>query len=132
MEVSSPKTERKLRAWCSFPSVFGVDTSINPKNITMIPEIIIPWWSSRLKWRLVHLPCNGCSAWFYDIPAWCGIHLSIGWLVPLAAEHHIQKYFSYIWLDGLLLAMGRRNPREDPGVKSRIRPPYPQRVVKGD
>ena len=32
MEVSSTKTEGKFRAWCSFPSVFGVDTSINPKK----------------------------------------------------------------------------------------------------
>ena len=36
------KTEGKLHhapsAWCiSFPSVFGVDTCINPKNITTIP-----------------------------------------------------------------------------------------------
>ena len=42
MELSTPKTEGKLhhalRAWCiSFPSVFGVDTSISPKNITTIP-----------------------------------------------------------------------------------------------
>ena len=42
MELSTPKTEGKLHharsAWCiSFPSVFGVDTSINPKNITTIP-----------------------------------------------------------------------------------------------
>ena len=42
MEVSTPKTEGKLhhaRSACckSFPSVFGVDTSINTKNITMIP-----------------------------------------------------------------------------------------------
>ena len=31
--------EEILRPWCRFPSVFGGDTSINPKNITMIPEI---------------------------------------------------------------------------------------------
>ena len=42
MEVSTQKTERKLHhvrsAWCiSFPSVFGLNTSINPKNITTIP-----------------------------------------------------------------------------------------------
>ena len=42
MEVSTPKAEGKLHnarsAWCiRFPSVFGVDTSINPKNITIIP-----------------------------------------------------------------------------------------------
>ena len=42
MEVSTPKAEGKLhhaRSACciSFPSVFGVDTSINPKNITTIP-----------------------------------------------------------------------------------------------
>ena len=43
MEVSTPNTEGKLHhalsTWCiSFSSVFGVDTSINPKNITiMIP-----------------------------------------------------------------------------------------------
>ena len=42
MELSTPKTEGKLHharsAWCiSFPSVFGVDTSISPKNITTIP-----------------------------------------------------------------------------------------------
>ena len=42
MEVSTPKTEGKLHhaqsSWCtSFPYVFGVDTSINPKNITTIP-----------------------------------------------------------------------------------------------
>ena len=42
MEVSTPKTEGKLHharsAWCiSFPFVFGVGTSINPKNITTIP-----------------------------------------------------------------------------------------------
>ena len=42
MEVSTPKTEGKLhhaRSACciSFPSVFGVNTSINPKNITTIP-----------------------------------------------------------------------------------------------
>ena len=42
MELSTPKTEGKLHhalsAWCiSFPSVFGVDTSISPKNITAIP-----------------------------------------------------------------------------------------------
>ena len=39
MEVSTPKTEGKLQsAWCiSFPFVFGVDTSINQKNITTIP-----------------------------------------------------------------------------------------------
>ena len=29
--------QHALRAWCSFPSVFGVDTSINPQKITMIP-----------------------------------------------------------------------------------------------
>ena len=42
MEVSTPKTEGKLhhaRSACciSFPSDFGVDTSINSKNITRIP-----------------------------------------------------------------------------------------------
>ena len=42
MELSTPKTEGKLHharsAWCiSFPSVFGVDTSISQKNITTIP-----------------------------------------------------------------------------------------------
>ena len=42
MQVITPKTEGKLHharsAWCiSFPSVFGVDTCINPKNITTIP-----------------------------------------------------------------------------------------------
>ena len=42
MELSTPETEGKLHharsAWCiSFPSVFGVDTSISPKNITTIP-----------------------------------------------------------------------------------------------
>ena len=42
MELSTPKTEGKLHharsAWCiSFPSVFGVDNSISPKNITTIP-----------------------------------------------------------------------------------------------
>ena len=42
MQVSTPKTEGKLHharsAWCiSFLSVFGVDTCINPKNITTIP-----------------------------------------------------------------------------------------------
>ena len=42
MQVSTPKTEGKLhhaRSACciSFPSVFGVDTFINPYNITTIP-----------------------------------------------------------------------------------------------
>ena len=41
MEVSTPKTEGKLHhaqsaCYISFPSVFGVDTSINPKSITTI------------------------------------------------------------------------------------------------
>ena len=41
MEVSTPKTEGKLhharRSACiSFPTVFDVDISINPKNISMI------------------------------------------------------------------------------------------------
>ena len=40
MEVSTPKTEGKLLHHAqSFPSVFGVDTSINQKNISMIPEM---------------------------------------------------------------------------------------------
>ena len=46
MELSTPKTEGKLHharsAWfISFPSVFGVDTSISPKNITTIPYHLI-------------------------------------------------------------------------------------------
>ena len=39
MEVSTPKTEGKTAscAQCiGFPSIFGIDTSISPKNITTI------------------------------------------------------------------------------------------------
>ena len=46
MELSASKMEGKLHhaqsAWCtSFPSVFGVDNSINPKTITTIPYYFI-------------------------------------------------------------------------------------------
>ena len=37
MEVSTPKTEGQLHHARSVPSVFGEDTSINPKNITTFP-----------------------------------------------------------------------------------------------
>ena len=37
MEVSTPKMEGKLHHARSFPSDFGEDTSINPKNITTFP-----------------------------------------------------------------------------------------------